>query len=357
MSKSRSQSRTGRWIAGIVAALVAGAGVGWAASTVLTPPVDVVTDTAYTTVNVVRGEVGSSINLNTVAAWSPVPAGSNQAAGTVTSVNVTPGQEVTVGATLYTVNLRPVVIAQGQTPAFRALSQDATGADVTQLQEALTSLNLYKGAVDGKFGPRTTTAVKAWQKALGIAQDGVVQPGDIVFVPKLPTQVALDTEIVARGALLAGGESVVKALPATPDFSVPVTESQAALMPTGTRVEITNLDGSKWEGFVADQVADTNGSISVILAGRDGLPICGDACATIPVTGESLLQSRIVTVESVVGLTVPSAALLSAADGSVSVIDGAGTHHPVSVVTSARGMSIIEGVDDGTAVRIPATGE
>jgi peptidoglycan hydrolase-like protein with peptidoglycan-binding domain len=355
VERLRPRRRTGRWIAGIIAALVAGAGVGWAASTVLTPPVDVLLETKYTTVDVVPGEVGSSINLNTVAEWEPVPAGSNQAVGTVTSITVSPGQEVAVGTILYTVNLRPVVIAQGQTPTFRSLALDTAGADVAQLQDALTALNLYKGAIDGKFGARTATAVKAWQKSLGITADGVVQPGDIVFVPSLPAHVALDTEVITRGAVLSGGENVVKSLPATPDFTVPITDSQAALMPTGTRVEITNLDGGLWEGFVADQAANEDGAITVTLAGKDGAAICGDACATVPVTGQSLLKSRVVTVESVSGLTVPSAALLGAADGTVSVIDSKGVKQLVSVLASARGMSVIEGVDDGTAVRIPAS--
>ncbi|TFD49588.1 peptidoglycan-binding protein [Cryobacterium frigoriphilum] len=349
--------RWARWAIGLLVAVVAGAGIGWAATTALTPPRDVVATTAFTFVEVVAGEVGSSINLNTVAQWTPVPAGFNQAAGTVTSVNVTAGQSVAVGATLYTVNLRPVVIAQGQVPAFRALAQDATGADVTQLQQALTDLDLYTGAVDGKFGAGTTTAVKAWQKALGVPLDGVVQPGDVIFVPSLPTQVALDTEIISRGEVLIGGESVVRALPAAPVFTVPVGESQAALMPTGTRVEITNTDGGLWEGFVADQVVDETGVIVITLTGKDGALICADACASIPVTEQSLLSSRIVTVESIAGLIVPSAALLSAADGTASVVDNAGTSHPVTVVTSARGMSIIDGVADGTSVRIPATAD
>ncbi|TFB78497.1 peptidoglycan-binding protein [Cryobacterium flavum] len=349
--------RWARWVTGLLIAVVAGAGVGWAATTALTPPRDVVATTAFTLVEVVPGEVGSSINLNTVAQWTPVPAGSNQAVGTVTSVNVTAGQSVAVGATLYTVNLRPVVIAQGQVPAFRALAQDAEGADVTQLQQALTDLALYTGAVDGQFGPRTTTAVKTWQKSLGVPADGVVQPGDIIFVPTLPTQVALDTEIVTRGALLTGGENVVRALPAAPIFTVPVSESQAALMPTGTRVEITSIDGGLWEGFVADQVVDETGMIVITLAGKDGALICADACASVPVTEQSLLSSRIVTVESISGLIVPSAALLSTADGTATVVDNTGTSHPVTVVTSARGMSVIDGVADGTSVRIPVTAD
>ncbi|MEY2848007.1 MAG: hypothetical protein RI885_672 [Actinomycetota bacterium] len=339
----------------VAIAVLMGAVVGWAASVALTPPRDVLESTAYTYVEVVEGEVGSSINLNTVAEWSPIPVGSNLAAGTVTSIAVSPGQELAAGAVLYTVNLRPVLIGQGDIPAFQSLTQGMKGADVAQLQNLLSTLGLYKGPADGVFGQRLTAAVKSWQKSLGIAVDGTVQAGDVVFVPSLPTRVALDQTIIKRGASLSGGESVVTGLPPSPLFTVPVTDTQAALMPAGTRVEITGPAAETWEGFVVDQTTDENQAITAVLAGKDGATICGDACGSIPVTEKSLLSSRIVTVEAVTGLTVPSAALLSRADGTLSVIDDAGVETEVTVVTSARGMSVIDGVASGTRVRVPAS--
>lgn len=347
-----------RWVPSVsigLGVLLAGGAVGWASATVLTPPQDVLASTAFTTAEVVAGEVGSSISLNTVAEWTPAPVGSNLAAGTVTTIDIEPGAEVAVGTKLYSMNLRPVVVAQGAIPAFRAVSSGAAGQDVAQLQAMLTALGHYSGAVDGQFRWSTTVAVRAWQKSLGLPQDGVVQAGDIIYVPTLPTRVALDTEVVTRGASLNGGEPVVQSLGASPSFFVPVTDAQASLMPTGTRVEITSPEGSAWEGFVVDRVTDENNGIRVLLSGAEGAAVCADECAQVPVTGQSFLTSRIVIVESVTGLTVPSAALLSKADGSIVVIDSEGIEYPVTVVTSARGLSIIEGVDAGTRVRVPAT--
>ena len=336
--------------------LAAGAAIGWAGATVFTPPSDLSDPTAFTYVSVEEGEVGSSINLNTVAEWTLTPVGSNLASGTVTSINIEPGQEVTAGTVLYTVNLRPVVIAQGAVPSFESLSQGMKGADVAQLQSLLTTLGLYSGASNGTFAYSTTAAVKGWQKLLGIAPDGVVQAGDIVFVPTLPTRLALDTTIVKRGAVLSGGEAVLTGLPAEPSFHVPATEAQAALMPSGTVVEIAGPNGEKWVGVAADQVADEFSTINVQLTGVDGASICGDACAAVPVTDPTYLTSRVVTVASVTGLRVPSAALLSKADGSTVVVDKKGKEYQVTVVTSARGMSIIEGVPNATEVRVPAAG-
>lgn len=339
----------------VVVVLLAGA-AGWAIATVLDEPEEVLESTPFTFVEIVEGEVGSSINLNTVAEWTPVPVGITQASGTVTTVNVEPGQEVAAGTVLFTVNLRPVVIAQGDVPGFRPLAVGTTGTDVAQLQQFLTALELYSGATNGAFGNATAAAVRAWQRTLGVQATGVLEPGDLIFVPTLPTRVALDAEKVVRGATVTAGDAVVSGLPVSPEFSIPVTEQQASLLTTGTRVEITSPTGQAWEGFAGEQTSDENGLIQVTLTGRDGAVICAEACGEIPVTEPALLLSRIITVESVAGLTVPSAALVTDASGVVSVIDADGESRPVQVVTSARGMSVIEGVDAGLRVRVPATG-
>src|SRR3954452_5562200 len=60
------------------------------------------------------------------------------------------------------------------------LRSGSSGEVVRQLQQALTGLGYDPGAIDAHFGPRTEAAVKAFQKAHGIAVDGVV--GDITWV-------------------------------------------------------------------------------------------------------------------------------------------------------------------------------
>ena len=47
---------------------------------------------------------------------------------------------------------------------------------VTELQRALSSAGYDPGPADGKFGPRTETAVIAFQQANGLSADGVVGP-------------------------------------------------------------------------------------------------------------------------------------------------------------------------------------
>ncbi len=347
------------WVSGGALLLLIGCGVGWAAASVLTPAEDPLAASSFTYVAVRQGEVGSSINLNTVAAWTPVPVGANRAAGVVTGVAVAAGDEVSQGSTLYLVDQRPIVVAQGGVPAYRAIAKGDEGTDVAQIQEMLVATGHYKGVADGKAGAGTIAAIRSWQKASGVQQTGIVELGDVIFVPQLPTRVALDSKVIDRGLLVSGGEQVVRALPSAPDFTVPVTDSQSRMMPAGVRVTITSPDHALWEGVVAGEVRhDQAGTVTVTvqLKAADGGVICGDACAQVPVTGQALLSSRIVTVEPVAGLVVPSAALVTTAGGQVAVIDADGARVTVKVVTSARGMSVIEGAELGLRVRVPGNG-
>jgi len=335
--------------------VVVGVLAAWAAFVVLRPADDPLETQSFTYATVEEGNVEASLGLNTVAQWTLEPVGVNHATGVVTSIKVAPGDEVSQGEVLFTVNLHPVVVAAGEVPAFRAIQQGTKGDDVAQLQQMLTDTGFYSGAVDGEAGALTAWAIRSWQESLGIQPTGVVEQGDLIFIPQLPSRITLDTEIVTRGNTLGGGENAVQGLPPAPAFSVPATDTQAEAMPTGTRVEITSPDGDLWEAIVTGQERDQQSqTTTVALAGAEGAAICRDECGQVPVTGESLLSSRIVTVEPVSGLVVPSAALVTSADGTIAVIDDTDTRIPVTVVASARGMSVVEGVSAGSHVRLPA---
>lgn len=338
-----------------IAFLTVGVGTGWAISQVFAPRADVVLKTPFTYVELANGDVGSSITLNTVVQWERTAVGTNQARGTVTALRLKPGDVVAPGAVLYEVDLRPVVAAAGATPAFRTLEQGAEGADVAQLQVLLAGLGFFDDESDGVFGWATREGVKAWQESLGLRADGVVQAGDVIFVPELPSRLVLDTEAVFRGAMLSGGEAVVSGLAAEPVFTVPATTEQASMMPAGTRVEIT-IGDALWVAVAAGQEAtdESADQVNVLLQGQGGASVCGDSCGLVPIDGQNLLRSRIITQETLSGVVAPSAALLSDADGALSVVDEDGREHPVEVVGSARGMSVIEGVDAGLKVRVPA---
>lgn len=147
--------------------LVPAAAGAWALWSVTSPAEAPTTAIDHTCVEVVPGEVGSSIRLNTVAEWEPVPVGANRASGVITTVGIAAGDEVDQGSLLYTVDLRPVVIAEGDVPAFRDVGADMTGGDVKQVQQLLTDLGFHSGPVVGESGPGTAAAIRTWQKSLG----------------------------------------------------------------------------------------------------------------------------------------------------------------------------------------------
>lgn len=344
------------WYVGVAVLLVAvGAAASWALVTVLRPADDPLAASTHTAVAVAQGEVGSSLRLNTVAEWKPVPNGTNQAVGVVTGIQIKPGDEVSTGATLYSVNLRPVTVAEGQVPAFRPIDAGAEGSDVAQLQRMLGARGFYSGPADGDAGSGTVSGIKKWQESLGLKGTGVVQLGDVIFVPKLPARVALDEKVLHRGATLVGGEEVLRGLPASPVFELPVTEAQAGMIPAGTPVEITSPSGEVWPAVAGEVTRDEDsGTVTIAVMGEGGVAPCGAQCSEIPPSGQLSLSAQIVTVPTTSGLVVPSSALVTTADGKTVVITPSGKRVPVTVKSSAKGMSVVEGINEGVEVRVPA---
>lgn len=61
---------------------------------------------------------------------------------------------------------------QDEIMGYRLKSKNRT----KQIQIALSKANFYNGQIDGKFGPQTERAIKAFQKAKGLIPDGVAGP-------------------------------------------------------------------------------------------------------------------------------------------------------------------------------------
>jgi peptidoglycan hydrolase-like protein with peptidoglycan-binding domain len=58
-------------------------------------------------------------------------------------------------------------------PGASALREGDAGQAVYELQERLYDLNYYSGRVDGRFGPNTAAALRAFQLANGLTADGI----------------------------------------------------------------------------------------------------------------------------------------------------------------------------------------
>ncbi len=108
--------------------------------------------------------------------------------GPITEI-VESGTIVEQGDVLYRADGEPVVVLYGDTLAYRTLrdaSTNLTGADVEQLEVALVTLGYDPDGtvtVDDEFTYSTGQMVEAWQDAIGAADDGVVDLGEVVFLP------------------------------------------------------------------------------------------------------------------------------------------------------------------------------
>lgn len=337
--------------------LVAVAAAGfWAGRVALAPPDDpLAPESEPVTYEVVQQTLGHALQFAAVAEWEARPLGRAWAAGIVTSVGFAPGQAVDAGDVLFTVDLRPVVVAQGDVPAFRDMQSGDTGADVSQLQMMLAELGFLEAEPNGQFGDEMLAAVRVWQDSLGIDDDGIVRQGDVLFAPELPVRVVA-TDALAVGAPLAGGEIVVNGLSSAPSVVVPLTVDQRNLVPISGAVRLTYPEGT-WEAVIARATETSEQGLErldLILEAPDGGPVCGETCTEwIPPLGSTDFPAEIVVTPETTGPVVPVAAIVTDPGGgqSVQLLDG--TVVPIQVVVSTGGLAVVSGIEAGEVVVLP----
>ena len=67
-------------------------------------------------------------------------------------------------------------------PTETTLRPGDSGSSVTSLQQALDQLGYDVGTADGNYGPATTAAVAAFQKAQGLTEDGIAGPTTLTAI-------------------------------------------------------------------------------------------------------------------------------------------------------------------------------
>lgn len=68
--------------------------------------------------------------------------------------------------------------APAESPVYNELKRGAKGTEAAKLQARLKALGFLNGLADGDFGPATEKAVKAFEAANGLAEDGVASVED-----------------------------------------------------------------------------------------------------------------------------------------------------------------------------------
>jgi peptidoglycan hydrolase-like protein with peptidoglycan-binding domain len=270
------------------------------------------------------------------------------------------GERVERGHSVYDVNGRHVPLFYGETPLWRRLSVGTShGDDLKVLRSNLKALG-YGVDATGSFDSRFKAAVEKWQGSLGVAQTGVVAPGDIVV---LPTAIRV-TELRASPGLPASGE-VLTATSTTRQVELDVPVGSQHLVEENAEVTIDLPGGAQTPGHIASVG-------SVAKAQSAGQPGEGTESATIAVTvtldkpdAAGKLDGAPVTV-GVAGtvhknvLAVPVSALLATPGGGyrVRVAGSGGQDREVAVELGifSEGMVEVSGdLREGMKVRVPAT--
>lgn len=338
------------WVLSVAAAVAV---TWWAAANVMRPPTVESPVGGAPTVEVVEGTVGGKIRVPVFATWEFNPLAISGAAGTVTSIEIAPSQEVDVGDALYTVDLRPVVVAEGAVPMFRDLALKDTGADVKQLQQFLTELGHFSGKLDGTYNNETVAAVKAWQKALGSAQTGSVNAADILFVNSLPSRVLL-SEDIRPGARVSIGEVTAFSISKYPEFEIRFEAGRSVFTPPDSKVTITAGD-HVWQARPETTALDSFGTTIIPLSNPDGGSICQEECIdALPVssTNNIKLSGELLTAAPATGPMVPQASIRSGAQGEMFVTSELGDLLPVTILESADGYAVVDGVAVGARIQL-----
>jgi peptidoglycan hydrolase-like protein with peptidoglycan-binding domain len=276
--------------------------------------------------------------------------------GTVTALPV-PGSVVARGQVLYRVDDTAVVLLYGSLPAYRALSTGVTGADVRQFEQNLYAMGFRGFTVDEKYDDQTATAVKKWQKSLGLTQTGMVDLGRVVYTPD---QLRVDTLKAAAGDAAQPGSAVFTYTGTARVVTVKLAVSQARLAKTGAAVGLKLPDGKVTTGKITK-------TQTVILPAEGNTPASTKLAVTVAVDDEKVLAGldqatvdvAFTTSQRPNVLTVPVAALLALAEGGygVQVVDG-DTTRIIAVQTGlfAGGRVEVtgEGLSEGQIVGMPA---
>jgi hypothetical protein len=227
---------------------------------------------------VARGRLSDMVSLYGTLTYRARSDGSpfaviNRARGTYTKLP-NAGDTVDCGGVLYRVDDRPVLLLCGSTPAYRSLSQGASGPDVSEFNANLVQLGYATRAqLDssfGHFGSATASALEKLQSKLGEDRTGSLQFGQAVFLPG-PVRIAAVTGQL--GGTAQPGAQVAQATSGTLEVQLALDPSQQDEVKRGDRAQITLPSNTAVTGRVVRL-----GRVAQVPAGQNGAA----GAATIP---------------------------------------------------------------------------
>lgn len=277
---------------------------------------------AYDVVAVEKGSLSTGIQAGGALGFDkPTPVVAT-GRGTLTALPAV-GTVVRTGGRLYEVDGRPVVLLKGARPMWRDLGPKATdGPDVEQLKRNLIKLGHAEGLgleADQKFTPGTATAVKRWQKALGVPQTGTVTLGSVVMLPQGTVRVQ---QVGAQLGAAVGTASVLTVTSTDLVATVQPAENQLSRFKPNGKVTVKLTDGSTINGRIRSLIrGGANGGeggsgggngdggggsdktmVTVALDAQGLAKKSGPSSVVVSVVGDSVSDALIVPVTALLAL-------------------------------------------------------
>jgi peptidoglycan hydrolase-like protein with peptidoglycan-binding domain len=286
--------------------------------------------------------------------YGPATTAVNRQPGTITWLPVS-GARVKRGEPLYKLDNKPVPLMFGSLPAFRPLSLGTEGPDVEQFEKNLNALG-YKGfTVDEKFSESTATAVKKWQKDLGLEETGVVELGRVIFAE---AEIRVDTLEAEAGQPSTPGQKVLTYTGTAKVVTVQLDSGDQRLAKVEDKVKVTLPGGKTVDGTitkVSTVIQPGEGRDAGLETKLEVLVSVGDAAADLD---KVAVDVTFTASERKDVLTVPIAALTALREGGfgVEVIEGSTSRFvPVKTGLFAGGRVEIsgEGISEGMTVGMP----
>ncbi|GLZ34354.1 peptidoglycan-binding protein [Lentzea sp. NBRC 105346] len=340
--------RTRLLVAGLVAAVVVGTGSVVAVTRVAAdranaePP----KSEPVKTVPVTKTDLADTQSVSGTLAYGAERSLAGRKQGTVTGLPAQ-GAVVDRGKPLYWVDAKPVPLFYGSVPLYRDLSSGVTnGPDVKVLEENLVALGYTGfGDPDEKFTYATATALKKWQKANGLEQNGVLGQGDVVVQPGAVRVSSLSAQLGSP----AGGE-VMKVSGTDRAVTVELDIAKQRMAKQGDKVGIDISGGKPTTGTVTSitKVAssDPGGKPKAVVSIAVDDPAAAEGL-------DSASVSVVFTTGSKKGvLAVPVGALLALAEGGYAVETEDHRLIPVKTGLFAKGSVEVsgEGLSEGLKV-------
>jgi len=254
----------------------------------------------------------------------------NNLAGTITSLP-TAGTVLARGDRLYEIDgRRRPILFYGVRPAWRTMEKGvSSGADIKQLEQNLKALGYTRKGdkIDTKWDADTTAAVKRWQKATGQTVDGVVDLGDVIFLPGAIRVTELSAQL---GTGVGPGTPVMNGTTDERVVTVDLAADRTDIVKVGDAVTIELANGATTPGTIRDIGTVAEGgtdafgnpskpSVKVTITLTD--PAASAQYTNSPVTVTVVRESRPDV------MAVPVASLLAVLEGgyAVEVVDANGT--------------------------------